>query len=271
MNLSKACVVAVIFGLAIFAAPARGLAAEQLGQADFANSCSSAVQADFGQAVLLLHSFEFPEAEELFRKVESGDPHCVIAAWGLALAETERSGANAQTKVLAAGWRELQPWIGQRAGTEREQLYFDAVRAMYEGYETTSGTIRWNRYLAAMDGLRKSYPNDLNASLLYALGLVWTAGTGQEGLAQRKTALDILLPIFKEHPDNPGAAHYIIHAADTPELAPMALEAARRYAAIAPDSPHALHMPSHIFNRLGDWSDSVSSNIASARAARAWM
>jgi tetratricopeptide (TPR) repeat protein len=122
-----------------------------------------------------------------------------------------------------------------------------------------------------MEILRRAYPHDVNASLFYALGLIWTAGPGDKGLAQRREALDVLLPIFQEYPNNPGAAHYIIHAADTPELATIALPAAHKYAAIAPDSPHALHMPSHIFNRVGDWQDSISTNIASARVAAQWV
>lgn len=243
---------------------------ERLGRADFANSCNSAVQTKFEEAVLLLHSMEFQQAENDFRQVEATDPRCVIAAWGLALAETERSGANAPPKALESGWNQLQPWLNRPGGSERERMYLLAVRAMYEGYQNTPGSVRWDRYLAAMDAIRKKYPGDLNASLFYALGLVWTAGPGENGLAQRRKALGILLPIFKEHPDNPGAAHYIIHAADTPELAAIALPAARRYAAIAPDSPHALHMPSHIFNRLGDWPDSIRANLASARGAADW-
>ncbi len=214
---------------------------------------------------------EFQQAENDFKQVEATNPHCVIAAWGLALAETERSGANAPQKTLQSGWNQLQPWLSRPGGSERERMYLDAVRAMYEGYQDTPGAVRWDRYLAAMDAIRKRYPSDVNASLFYALGLVWTAGPGEEGLAQRRKALDILLPIFKEHPDNPGAAHYIIHAADTPELASIALPAARRYAAIAPDSPHALHMPSHIFNRIGDWPDSIRTNLASALVAADWI
>jgi len=244
---------------------------DRLGRSDFANSCNSAVQSKFEEAVLLLHSMEFQQAESDFEQVEANDPRCIIAAWGLALAETERSGANAPQKTLQGGWNQLQPWLSRSGGSERERMYLDAVRAMYEGYQNTPGTVRWDRYLAAMDAIRKKYPGDVNASLFYALGLVWTAGPGEEGLAQRRKALDILLPIFKEHPDNPGAAHYIIHAADTPELAAIALPAAHRYAAIAPDSPHALHTPSHIFNRVGDWPDSIRANLASARVAAEWI
>lgn len=257
-----------LVGFTCFASFAK---AERLGEADFANSCNTAVQTEFQEAVLLLHSMEFQQSERDFKRVESEDSHCVIAAWGLALAETERSGANTRESVLKSAWNELQPWLTRPAGSEREQMYINAIRAMYEGYQESSGSVRWSRYLAAMDSIREKYPRDLNASLFYAIGLVWTAGPGQEGLIQRQKALDILLPIFKEHPDNPGAAHYIIHAADTPELASIALPAARKYASIAPDSPHALHMPSHIFNRLGDWTDSIDTNLASARVAAVWI
>lgn len=242
----------------------------RLGESHFANSCKPAVQAGFEEGILLLHSFEFKEAERSFRAVETVDPTCSIAAWGVALAETERSGANAPPKVLVDGWKELQPWLTKPPGSAREQMYLQAVRAMYQDYEHTSGAVRWARYLSEMEILRRAYPHDVNASLFYALGLIWTAGPGDKGLAQRREALDVLLPIFQEYPNNPGAAHYIIHAADTPELATIALPAAHKYAAIAPDSPHALHMPSHIFNRVGDWQDSISTNIASARVAAQW-
>ena len=256
--------------LAIFNSSPASATEGRLGHADFANSCAPGVQKSFDRGILLLHSFEFPQAEERFREVEAADPQCVIAAWGLALAETERSGADAPKKVLETGWAELQPWLKQSAGTKREQMYMLAIKSMFEGYQDTSGSIRWNRYLERMDSLRREYPEDLNANLLYALGLVWTAGPGQKGIEQRRKALDILLPIFDSHRDNPGAAHYIIHAADCPELASKALPAAREYASIAPDSPHALHMPSHIFNRLGDWQDSIDTNLASARVAEQW-
>ena len=241
------------------------------GDVHFPISCRTEVQPRFDSGVALLHSFEFREAEEAFRQVEGDDPRCVIAAWGIALATTERSGADAPQKDLAKGWAEFQPWLAIKVGTEREQMYVDAVRAMYEGYDKISGADRWHAYLTRMEQIRQKYPDDINASLFYGLGLTWTAGPGKKGIDQRKEALAIFLPIFKQYPDNPGAAHYIIHAADTAELAPVALPAARKYAAIAPDSPHALHMPSHIFNRLGYWNESIETNQASARVAAEWM
>jgi tetratricopeptide (TPR) repeat protein len=241
-----------------------------LGDVHFPISCKAPVQSRFDYGLALLHSFEFREAEQAFRAVENDDPKCVIAAWGIALSTTERSGANAPQKDLAKGWAQLTPWLAIPAGTEREQMYVNAVRAMYEGYDKTSGDDRWHRYLKGMQEIRTKYPDDINASLFYGLGLTWTAGPGKQGIQQRREALSIFLPIFKQYPNNPGAAHYIIHAADTAELAADALPAAREYAAIAPDSPHALHMPSHIFNRLGYWKDSIETNQASVRVAAEW-
>lgn len=258
--------ISMLAGRSVHAAPL-----DSLGKAGFQNSCLPTVQRDFEKAVALLHSFEFGEAEQEFRKVERADSTCVIAAWGVALANTQRSGPNIEKTQLASGWKELEPWLRRPAMSEREQMYVTAVSKMYENFELTSGDARWQRYIAAMEAIRLKYPDDINASLFYALGLVYTAGSGPEGIERRRTALEILLPIFASHPDNPGAAHYIIHAADTPELAAIALPAARKYAAIAPDSPHALHMPSHIFNRLGYWQESISSNIASARVAAEWV
>jgi tetratricopeptide (TPR) repeat protein len=246
-------------------------ASGSLGEVHFPTSCKTATRQNFDQGVALLHSFEFREAEAVFREVEKADPKCPIAAWGVALSITERSGANAPRKDLVRGWSELQPWLVIRAGTEREQMYIDAVRAMYEEYATVPGSKRWEDYLTRMRVLHDKYPDDINASLFYGLGLTWTAGPGEAGLEQRRQALAIFLPIFHQSPNNPGAAHYIIHAADTAELAAEALPAAQKYAAIAPDSPHALHMPSHIFNRLGLWQDSVETNEASARVAAEWM
>jgi tetratricopeptide (TPR) repeat protein len=243
----------------------------RLGQVDFPNSCKPEVQVRFLAGVALLHSFEFTEAEQTFRQVETDDPRCVIAAWGMALSKTERSGAHAPQKDLAAGWIQLQPWLAIKAGTDREQMYLTAVRGMYEGYDKIPANERDDRYLARMQEIRRKYPEDLNASLFYALRLAFTAGQGKEGLEKRREALAILLPIFKQYPNNPGAAHYIIHAGDTAELASEALPAARKYADIAPDAPHALHMPSHIFNRLGYWKESIGANQASARVAADWI
>jgi hypothetical protein len=241
------------------------------GEVQFANSCAPSIQQSLQKAIALLHSFEFAEATATYRTVESGDPSCTIAAWGIALSNTERQGANRPARFLESGWKELQPWLSRAAKTERERMYLDAVSKLYEGYESTPGDERWRRYIAAMQQLRSRYPKDKEAAIFYALALEETAGSGKAGIEQRREALDILLPLFEENPNHPGVAHYILHAADTPELAEIALPAARRYAAIAPASPHALHMPSHIFSRLGYWQESLDSNIASTQVAAGWV
>jgi hypothetical protein len=241
------------------------------GRVRFENSCAPSVQWSLQQAVALLHSFEFGEATTMFHSVESADPTCTIAAWGVALSNTQRQGASRPVPFLASGWKELQPWLARPAKTERERMYLEAVSKLYEGYENSSADERWHRYMAAMQQLRSKYPRDQEASLFYAVALTWTVGSGKAGMGQRREALSILLPIFRQNPKHPGAAHYILHAADTPELAAIALPAARMYAAIAPASPHALHMPSHIFSRLGYWQESLDSNIASARVAAQWV
>lgn len=258
--------------LAAFACGAESRAsAATLGKVEFENSCKAEIRPRINEAVALLHSFEFKEAEAIFDQVEQRDPTCDIAAWGMALARTEWDGANAPQKTLQEGWEQLRRWLSMKAKTHREQMYLDAVRGMYEGYSDTPGRVRWSRYLGRMAAIRRQYPQDSDASMFYALGLVWTAGEGRRGIAQRRRALRILLPLFSRLPDHPGAAHYIIHAADTPELAAIALPAARKYASIAPDSPHATHMPSHIFSRLGYWPEMIRSNEESARVASEWV
>lgn len=241
------------------------------GQVHFENSCAQSVQELLQQAIALLHSFEFGEATATFRAVESRDPSCTIAAWGIALSNTERQGPNRPAPFLASGWKELQPWLSRPAKTDRERMYLDAVSKLYAGYENTSADERWHRYITAMQQIRSKYPKDQEASMFFSLALTSTAGPGKTGIEQRREALNILLPLFEENPKQPGVAHYILHAADTPELATMALPAARQYAAIAPAAPHALHMPSHIFSRLGYWQESLDSNIASAKVAAEWV
>lgn len=251
--------------------PQTPLQAANYGQVHFENSCTQSVQQRLQQAIALLHSFEFGEATVAFRAVESGDPSCTIAAWGIALPNTERQGPNRPAAFLAAGWKELEPWLSRPAKTERERMYLDAVSKLYAGYEDTSGDERWHRYIAAMQQIRSKYPKDQEASIFYALALTSTVGSGKTGIEQRRQALNILLPLFEQNPKHPGVAHYILHAADTPELAMIALPAARQYAAIAPAAPHALHMASHIFSRLGYWRESLSSNIESAKVAAEWV
>jgi len=177
--------------------------AANYGEVRFDNSCAPSVQQPLQQAIALLHSFEFGEATAVFRSAESGDPTCTIAAWGIALSNTERDGADRPKRFLDSGWQELQPWLSRPAKTEREHMYLDAVSKLYLGYENTSADERWQRYIAAMRQLRSSYPKDQESSIFYALALTWTAGSGKSGIEQRREALDILLPLLRENPKHP--------------------------------------------------------------------
>lgn len=244
--------------------------AASLGEVHFENSCSPAVQADFNHALALLYSFEYEEAIEGFRSVLGKDHNCSIAEWGIALARLQRMGAESPKSTLAAGWKELQPALEDSSGTRHEREYLEAVANLYRGLDNTSAEIRSRRFEAAMFHLHRAYPHDDNATLYYAMTLNWAA-RGHEGLANRRRSLALVLPVFNSHPDHPGAAHFIIHICDTPELASQGLNAARVYASIAPASPHALHMPSHIFSRLGMWNDSIQSNLKSADVAHEWL
>ena len=165
---------------ALFATAQPMRALDSLGEVHFPTSCEPTTLRAFDLGVALLHSFEFREAEAAFRNVEKEDPKCEIVPWGIALSTTERSGADAPQKDLSKGWEELRPWLAVKADTEREQMYIDAVRAMYEGYASVPGSKRWQDYLARMEQLRIKYPDDINASLFYGLGLTWTAGSGEK-------------------------------------------------------------------------------------------
>ena len=173
--------------------------AANYGQVHFENSCAPSLQQRLQQAISLLHSFEFGEATAAFHAVESGDSSCTIAAWGVALSNTERDGPDRPAQFLASGWKELQPWLSRPTKTERERMYLDAVSKLYEGYENISGDERWRSYMGAMQRLRSKYPRDQEASLFYAVGLTWTASSGKAGMDQRREALDILLPIFDRY------------------------------------------------------------------------
>jgi len=243
--------------------------AEKLGTVSFPTSCAPAVQARFARAVALLHSFWYDEAEKSFNEVAAADPSCAMAHWGVAMslyhpiwaapspAEVRR-GQEAVAKARAAG-----------AKTERERDYVGAVEAFFRDAETVDHRSRAVAYEKAMERLSERYPDDREAAIFYSLALLGTAPPSDKTYANQKKAGAILNRVLPAQPDHPGVAHYLIHSFDYPELAELALPAARSYAKIAESSPHALHMPSHIFVRLGLWDDSIRANEASAAAARA--
>jgi hypothetical protein len=242
--------------------------APQLGQVNFPTSCAPEAQRSIETGVALLHSFQYKQADQSFSDAAKLDPKCALAYWGKAMTHYEQLWEFPSEKSLKHGAEEVQRAQGAGASTERERGYIAAAAAFYLADAKLSETQRVQAYSAALAELHKKLPDDVNAAALYALSLVALAEQQEvEPQANRKAAIAILEPLCRKVPDNPGPAHYLIHATDTPEFAPQGLEAARAYSKIAPDSSHALHMPSHIFVRLGLWQESISSNIAAAASA----
>ena len=240
------------------------------GIVTFATSCSADAQPIFTRAVTLLHSFEFAPAVEAFTSAAQKDPACAIASWGVALARWGnpfaagikpaaqlQPGAEAVARARTAG-----------ANTERERAYIDAVAKLYENMATVDQRTRMLAYRDAMERVASTYTDDPEASAFYALALAASADPADKTYAAQLKAGAILERLWQAQPQHPGLAHYIIHSYDVPALASRAIEAVRRYGKIAPDAPHALHMPSHTFTRLGYWQESIDTNILSAAAAR---
>jgi tetratricopeptide (TPR) repeat protein len=239
----------------------------QLGKVNFPTSCNAQAQATIEKGVALLHSFQYMQSEQTFAESAQLDPQCAMAQWGKAMAVYHQLWDFPGAETLKEGRQDIEEAKKLGAGTEREREYIAAAAAFYQDDASLTHTTRAQAYSSAMEKVRADNPKDTNAAAFYALSLVALAEYDEQESANRKKALAILNPLFASDPDNPGVAHYIIHASDTPELAPEGLAAARRYAQIAPDSSHALHMPSHIFTRLGLWQESIDSNIAAIASA----
>ena len=243
---------------------------EKLGRVHFSTSCNEPAQSDFNRAVALLHSFQFSRAIEGFNAVLRQDPTCAIAYWGIGLSDWSNPFAPGQK---AKGQLQLGQQSAERgkelgARTDRERAYLAAVGKLYGDFDSTPQQVRLLAYRDAMGNVAAKYPEDHEAQIFYALALAAAADPDDKTYADQLKAGAILEKLFAEEPTHPGLAHYIIHAYDVPALADRALVAAQRYAEIAPDAPHALHMPSHTFTRLGYWQESIDSNVAAAAAAR---
>jgi tetratricopeptide (TPR) repeat protein len=241
---------------------------EKLGTVEFATSCAPAVKAEFNHAVALLHSFEFRRAAEGFNAVLERDSSCAMAYWGLALCQWGNPFAGLKTgALLERGNAAAQKGLATGSPTPRERAYLEAVAALYKDYATVPHRERGLAYERGMERVEREFPSDEEGRMFYALAVSQNALSTDKTYANQLKAGAILEPLFKKYPDHPGLAHYIIHAYDAPALAPKALDAARRYASIAPSAPHALHMPSHTFTRVGYWKDSIETNIASERTS----
>jgi hypothetical protein len=243
---------------------------EKLGEVHFATSCNEVAQREFNRAVALLHSFQFSRAVEGFNTVLEEDQTCAMAYWGIALSDWSNPFAPGIRDVgqLQRGRESAERGRRQGTKTDRERAYLAAVGKLYGDFENTPQQARLLAYRDAMGDVAAKYPDDHEARIFYALALAVAEDPGDKTYADRLKAGTILEKLFEEEPTHPGVAHYIIHAYDVPALAGRALIAARRYAEIAPDAPHALHMPSHTFTRLGYWQESIDSNVAAAAAAR---
>ena len=266
----RACVLILSAGSSTAQEHRHAMAVEKLGTVRFATSCNSAAQKQFDRAVALLHSFQFGHAIDGFNATLKADPLCAMAYWGIALSQWSNpfSAGLKATSQLQDGRRAGERGRAIDATTERERAYVAAVLKLYADFEKTPQQVRLLAYRDAMAEVAAHYPQDHEASIFYALALAASEEPTDKTYASRLKAGAILEALFALEPEHPGLAHYIIHTYDVPPLAGRALQAARRYSAIAPDAPHALHMPSHTFTRLGYWQDSIDSNLAAAAASR---
>ncbi len=245
-------------------------AGETLGTVHFQTSCSAPAQAQFDRAMAWLHSFEFGQAIDGFGAAAKADSSCAMAHWGIAMARWSNPFAITirPAPQLQQGLAEIR--LAEQAGarTDREREYIAAAAKLYVDGDKIDQRTRMLAYEQAMRALAAKYADDREASIFWALSLTASALPSDKTYANQLKAGAILEKLYPEQPDHPGITHYIIHSYDVPALADKAVAAARRYASIAPSAPHALHMPSHTFTRVGAWQESIDTNILSAESAR---
>ncbi len=239
-----------------------------IGKAHIETSCNAAAQKEIDRALALIHSFWYFEAEKGFRAAAAKDPECGMAWWGVAMANLHPIWAPPTPAERKTGEEAVEKAIRIAPKTDRERAFFDAIATYYGVGEHKKGMVEYEKKMAAIE---RAYPKDREAAIFHALSLLGTADPKDKTYAQQKKAAEILNRVLPEEPEHPGVAHYLIHSFDYPDLAELALPAARVYAKLAPGSPHALHMPSHIFTRLGLWDESIASNIASRDKAAAYV
>ena len=239
-----------------------------IGQVNFPISCSSEVQRRFERAVAMLHHMMYAPAEQGFRSLVVSEPDCAMAHWGVAMTLFHPLWPGEPTETeLQQGSEAIEKARALKPSTEREQAYITATRAYYNNWQQTSHKERIATWEIAQRSVYPDNREDIDAAAFYALALLATAPKADKSYAHQKEAGALLEDLYAREPEHPGVIHYLIHAYDNPALAGRAVEAARAYDKIAPDVPHALHMPTHIFTRLGIWADSIDWNVRSARAA----
>jgi tetratricopeptide (TPR) repeat protein len=249
-------------------APAGAIAGERLGEVSFTVSCTAAMRAPFSRGVALLHDFWYEEAQRQFEQIAKADPACAMAHWGVAMSVFHQIWDRPDEHVMARGWTEMQAAAAHPAKSAREREYVAALSGFYRP-DQRDYQPRVEGYAKAMSKLYRDHPQDADAGAFYALSLLAAEAPDDTSLAQERKAMAVLNPLFVQYPNHPGVVHYIIHACDTPSLAPDGLAAARHYGEIAASAPHAVHMPGHIFARLGLWTEDIESNLGSVAASKA--
>ena len=247
-----------------------GVKDPQFGVAEFETSCEEKTKEDFNLAVELLHSFEYDESEKVFAKIIDQSPGCAMAYWGIAMSNFHPLWTPPNEAELQKGAKAIDIAKAIPKKSEREAGYINAIGLFYKDWKKTDHYTRCVNFEKAMEKLHGSYPEDPEAAIFYALALNAAASPSDKTYKKQKKAAEILNALYTDAPNHPGIIHYIIHTYDYPELATLALPAARKYASVAPSSAHALHMPSHIFIRLGLWQESINSNQQSMDAAKCY-
>jgi tetratricopeptide (TPR) repeat protein len=242
---------------------------QKLGTVHFATSCNETAQRRFDRAMRYQHSFWYTASKEVYEETLKADPECAIAYWGIALSLLNNPHSPIPAPNLPLGLAAIEKAKAAGAKTQRERDYIDALSVMYVDYDKTTHQARVQSYLKAMEALAARYPTDDEAQIFYAIALNVAASPADKTYANQLKGAAILEPIFEREPQHPGVAHYLIHLYDYPPIAAKGLPAAMRYAKIAPNAPHAQHMPSHIFTRVGYWKESIAANTASVQAAKA--
>ncbi len=236
------------------------------GAVSFELNSKAEVAESFNMAMALLHSFEYEESEKAFVNVIDKDPNCAMAYWGVAMSNFHLLWLQSGSDYLVKGSQIIEA-SRSIPKTEKEEDYLQAIAGFYNHWKTRSHLERVKEFENRMSGLHEKYPDDKEATIFYALSLTASADPADRSYANQKLSGKLLESVYPDQPDHPGIAHYLIHNYDYPELAEMALPTAKRYAAIAPASAHAQHMPSHIFTRLGLWDEDIRSNLSSVAAA----
>ena len=251
-----------------FAAQSDEHVGHHLGTVNFPVSCSKEAQVEFNRAVALLHHMTYPQAREAFERVAAIDPKCAMAQWGVAMTLFQPLWpTRPRPEALQRGWQEVQKAKELQPPTEREHLFVAAAEAFFLEAASADYWLRIRRWEQAMEKVYNAFPDDPEAGAFYALAHLATAPSDRISRDHSDRAAEILLRIYKQNPDHPGAMHYLVHANDVPGRERESLEITRKYEAVAPDNPHALHMPTHIYTRLGDWNGVIRGNLRAADAA----